>query len=240
MFDIGWSELLVIAVVMIVVVGPKDLPKMLRAFGKATGKLRATASEFRTHFDEALREAELDEVKKTIDGVKKYDPRKTVTDLFEPVRSAGDDLRSSLTNATPKPDETPAVSPIGAMDSPLDLSEMKDEEAKAAVAAAKPAVVAEPVVEAPAKKATKPKAVKTTEVIAEAPAPKATVKVAKSVAKAKPVAEKPAVEKTVTEKRVTEKPIAVKKAAPKKVATPAAKATAKPATKTTKKTGTDQ
>lgn len=223
MFDIGWSELLVIAVVMIVVVGPKDLPKMLRAFGKATGKLRATASEFRTHFDEALREAELDEVKKTIDGVKKYDPRKTVTDLFEPVRSAGDDLRSSLTNATPKPDQTPAVP----MDSPLDLSEMKDEEAKAAVVAAvKPAVVAEPVLEAPVKRATKPKVAKAAEVVAEAPAPKAAVKVAKVVAKAKPVTEKP----------LTEKPVAAKKATPKKAAT----STAKPATKTTKKTGTDQ
>ncbi len=41
MFDIGWSELLIIAIVMIVVVGPKDLPKMLRAFGKATAVQRS-------------------------------------------------------------------------------------------------------------------------------------------------------------------------------------------------------
>ncbi|WP_439272417.1 Sec-independent protein translocase protein TatB [Pseudochrobactrum sp. HB0163] len=131
MLDLGWSELLVIAVVMIVVVGPKDLPKMLRAFGRATAKLRATASEFRTHFDEALREAELDEVRKTIDDVKKYDPRKTVADIFEPVRSAGDDLRNSLNNATPKPDETPELAPAVPMDSPFDPAEMKDETAKA-------------------------------------------------------------------------------------------------------------
>jgi sec-independent protein translocase protein TatB len=166
MLDIGWSELLVIAVVMIVVVGPKDLPKMLRAFGKATAKLRATASEFRTHFDEAMREAELDEVKKTIDGVKQYDPRKTVTDIFEPVRTAGDDLRNSLNNASPKPDETPAVP----MDSPLDLSEMKEEEVKAAPVA-QPAAAA-PVAAEPVKKATKPRAKKAVTEPAEKPAVK--------------------------------------------------------------------
>lgn len=207
MLDIGWSELLVIAVVMIVVVGPKDLPKMLRAFGKATAKLRATASEFRTHFDEAMREAELDEVKKTIDGVKQYDPRKTVTDIFEPVRTAGDDLRNSLNNASPKPDETPAVP----MDSPLDLSEMKEEEVKAAPMA-QPAATA-PVAAEPVKKATKPRVKK---------------------AVTEPV-EKPAV-KPAPKKAVAAKTAEPAKAAPKKVATPRAK----PAAKTTKKTGTEQ
>lgn len=215
MLDIGWSELLVIAVVMIVVVGPKDLPKMLRAFGKATGKLRATANEFRTHFDEAMREAELDEVKKTIDGVKQYDPRKTVTDIFEPVRSAGDDLRASLNNASPKPEETPAV-PI---DSPLDLSEIKEEEAKAVVpaaqsVAAKPsAAVAEPAAE-PVKKAAKPRASKAAADTAAKPAAKKAPAKSDSAVKAAPA----------------------KQAAEKKAAAPRAKAAAK----TTKKTGTEQ
>lgn len=216
MLDIGWSELLVIAVVMIVVVGPKDLPKMLRAFGKATGKLRATANEFRTHFDEAMREAELDEVKKTIDGVKQYDPRKTVTDIFEPVRSAGDDLRASLNNASPKPEETPAVP----MDSPLDLSEIKEEEAKAAVPAAQPvaakpsAAVAEPAAAEPVKKAAKPRASKAAADTAAKPAAKKAPAKSDSAVKAAPV----------------------KQAAEKKAAAPRTKAAAK----TTKKTGTEQ
>jgi len=216
MLDIGWSELLVIAVVMIVVVGPKDLPKMLRAFGKATGKLRATANEFRTHFDEAMREAELDEVKKTIDGVKQYDPRKTVTDIFEPVRSAGDDLRASLNNASPKPEETPAVP----MDSPLDLSEIKEEEAKAAVPAAQPvaakpsAAVAEPAAAEPVKKAAKPRASKAAADTAAKPAAKKAPAKSDSAVKAAPV----------------------KQAAEKKAAVPRTKTAAK----TTKKTGTEQ
>ncbi|WOC17227.1 Sec-independent protein translocase protein TatB [Pseudochrobactrum sp. MP213Fo] len=214
MFDIGWSELLVIAVVMIVIVGPKDLPKMLRAFGKATAKLRSTASEFRTHFDEALREAELDDVKKTIDDVKKYNPRKTVTDLFEPVRSAGDDLRNSLSNATPKPDETPV-----AMDTPLDLSEMKEEEGKPAEAV-KPAAIApgKPAAPAPDSK-TAPASGKDS-----APAP------VKKTAKA-PAASKVAKPKVNAEKPDAVKKPAVKKAAPKTAET----ASAKPATKTTKR-----
>lgn len=216
MLDIGWSELLVIAVVMIVVVGPKDLPKMLRAFGKATGKLRATANEFRTHFDEAMREAELDEVKKTIDGVKQYDPRKTVTDIFEPVRSAGDDLRASLNNASPKPEETPAVP----MDSPLDLSEIKEEEAKAATPAAQPvaakpsAAVAEPAFAEPVKKAAKPRASKT----------------------AADTTAKPAAKKAPAKSYSAVKAAPVKQAAEKKAVAPRVKAAAK----TTKKTGTEQ
>ena len=58
MFDIGWSEVLVIATVAIVVVGPKDLPKMLRTFGKTMGTVRRTANDFKRQFDDALREAE--------------------------------------------------------------------------------------------------------------------------------------------------------------------------------------
>src|SRR5512134_795369 len=70
MFDIGWSELLVIAVVAIVVVGPRELPKLMRTFGYYAGKLRRAAAEFRRQFDDAMREAELDEVKKAIESVK--------------------------------------------------------------------------------------------------------------------------------------------------------------------------
>ncbi len=63
MFEIGWTEMLVIAVVMIVVVGPKDLPSMLRTFGKTTAKLRAMARDFQKQFNQALKEAELDDAR---------------------------------------------------------------------------------------------------------------------------------------------------------------------------------
>jgi len=70
MFDIGWSELLLIAVVAIIVVGPKDLPPMLRATGRMVSKLRRTAGEFQNQFNEALREAELDGVKDSINEIR--------------------------------------------------------------------------------------------------------------------------------------------------------------------------
>jgi sec-independent protein translocase protein TatB len=66
MFDIGWSELLVIGVVAVVVVGPKELPRLMRTFGHYTGKLRAMASDFQRQFEDAVRETEIDEVRKAM------------------------------------------------------------------------------------------------------------------------------------------------------------------------------
>lgn len=100
MFDIGWSEILVIAVVLIVVVGPKDLPKMLRAFGKATTKFRATAGEFRKQFDEALKEADLDDVRNIVNDAKSLDPRNDIRKVFDPVRTIGEEIRSTLKDAS--------------------------------------------------------------------------------------------------------------------------------------------
>jgi len=82
MFDIGWSELLIIAVVAIVVVGPKDLPRLMRTFGHYAGKLRRAAADFQRQFEDAMRETELEEVKKAIDSVRSTD---TVVDLKAPI-----------------------------------------------------------------------------------------------------------------------------------------------------------
>jgi sec-independent protein translocase protein TatB len=64
MFDIGWSELVVIGVVALIFIGPKELPSLLRNIGQVMTKLRRMASEFQGQFQEALREAELDELRK--------------------------------------------------------------------------------------------------------------------------------------------------------------------------------
>jgi sec-independent protein translocase protein TatB len=70
MFNIGWSELLVIAVVAITVVGPKELPRMLRAFGQYTARLRRMVSEFQPEFNDLMRQAELDDMRKVVASVK--------------------------------------------------------------------------------------------------------------------------------------------------------------------------
>jgi len=69
MFDIGWSELLVIAVVALIAIGPKELPGVLRMVGQWAGKARRMAAEFQGQFNEAMREAEMADIKKSFDDV---------------------------------------------------------------------------------------------------------------------------------------------------------------------------
>ena len=70
MFDIGWSELVVIAVVALIAIGPKELPGVLRMVGQWMGKARKMAAEFQGQFNEAMREAEMADLKKSFDEVK--------------------------------------------------------------------------------------------------------------------------------------------------------------------------
>src|ERR1700761_1679723 len=70
MFDIGWSEIAVIAVVALVAIGPKELPGVLRTVGQWMGKARKMAAEFQGQFQEAMREAEMADLKKSFDEVR--------------------------------------------------------------------------------------------------------------------------------------------------------------------------
>ncbi len=69
MFDIGWSELVVIGVVALIAIGPKELPGVLRMVGQWMGKARRMAGEFQSQFQEAMREAEVADMKKQFDDV---------------------------------------------------------------------------------------------------------------------------------------------------------------------------
>lgn len=109
MLDIGWTELVVIAIVLIIVVGPKDLPPMLRAFGRMTSKLRGMASDFRQQFDEALREADLEDVRKTISDAQSLNPANALREAMNPLRQIGDEIKSDLQKAA-SPDKPPVAS----------------------------------------------------------------------------------------------------------------------------------
>ncbi|WP_374449265.1 Sec-independent protein translocase protein TatB [Stella sp.] len=101
MFDIGWSELAVIAVVALVVIGPKDLPKVLRTVGQWVARARAVARDFQTSVDEMAREADLQDVKKHIDDLrntnvsalieKHVDPKGDLREAFEPPKELSHD-----------------------------------------------------------------------------------------------------------------------------------------------------
>jgi sec-independent protein translocase protein TatB len=69
MFDIGWSELVLVGVVALIVIGPKELPGVLRAVGQWSAKIRRMAAEFQGQFQEALREAEVADLKKQVDEI---------------------------------------------------------------------------------------------------------------------------------------------------------------------------
>jgi sec-independent protein translocase protein TatB len=117
MLDVGWTELVVIAIVLIIVVGPKDLPPMLRTFGKMMTKMRGMAGEFRQQFDEALKEADLDDVRKTLADAQKLNPAHSIREAMNPLRQMGNEIKADLQKATsvekpkevtPPSTETPA------------------------------------------------------------------------------------------------------------------------------------
>jgi sec-independent protein translocase protein TatB len=92
MFDIGWSELVVIAVVALIAIGPKELPGVLRMVGQWMGKARKMAAEFQGQFQEAMREAEMADLKKSFDEVKDVatglSPANVMTSLQKDVNDA--------------------------------------------------------------------------------------------------------------------------------------------------------
>lgn len=99
MLDISWTELFVVAVVAILVIGPRDLPRTLRSVGNFVGQARRMAGDFQRQFDQALREAELDEVKKSIDSVRKADPRNQIRDAVKDVAGVGKNLKKDIESA---------------------------------------------------------------------------------------------------------------------------------------------
>jgi sec-independent protein translocase protein TatB len=140
MFDIGWSELVVIAVVALIAIGPKELPGVLRMVGQWMGKARKMAAEFQGQFQEAMREAEMADLKKSFDEVKEAATGFTggnimsslQKDVSESLRI--DDLdKPAISSDTPAiSTDTPAISPDGVAISTTDTP--------AAVEAATPAL----------------------------------------------------------------------------------------------------
>ncbi len=219
MLDIGWSELLVIAVVLIVVVGPKDLPPMIRAFGKTMAGLRKMAGDFRTQFDEALKEADMDDVRQTISDVRNLNPTNSLRDAMNPLRQLGNDIKSDLQKAaTPAATSAPATSEPAAPLVSVPEPDMKlpDTPPVVPVEAFGPATSAPAVVTASEAAETKPKRSRAKKTPAAD-----TVAIADVAAPAAPVAAKP---KRVAAKKASASAETVaaapKKAAVKKPAAP--------------------
>jgi sec-independent protein translocase protein TatB len=170
MFGIDSSELLLIAIVALVVIGPKELPGLLRTWGKWMAQMRGMASEFRGHVDEMVRQSDLDEVKKQLTAssgldLQSLDPTKEIRSHIEQGMAEGEKAiaegKSVFDNPLAEPDsapqiaaETPAETPV---ETPAETAPVAPETPAVvtAEAAPMPAPVPpqEPVQEKPAKAA---------------------------------------------------------------------------------------
>ena len=119
MFDIGWGELVVIGIVALIAIGPKELPGVLRSVGQWVGKLKGMASDFQGQFQEAMREAEVADLKKQFDEASSAATNFT-SGFDNPLESAKNQIESSFketTSPASEPSATP-VEPVAAVDIP--------------------------------------------------------------------------------------------------------------------------
>lgn len=138
MLDIGWSELLVIGVVALIVVGPKDLPVLLRTIGKYVGMIKRQAGEFRAQFDEAIRESELDQLKHDMNKLK-AEAEGTLRETEQSVTSEFQTARASLDDATTGAASAAAAASTGASSPEVGTEHPTPPAAIAAQAAESPA-----------------------------------------------------------------------------------------------------
>jgi len=115
MFDIGWGELVVIGIVALIAIGPKELPGVLRTLGQSMAKIRRMASEFQGQFQEALREAEVADLKKQAEEM-----HSSVTDIanFDPMANAKKEMEAAFNIDAAKPAEPSPAATTGAPEAP--------------------------------------------------------------------------------------------------------------------------
>ena len=95
MLDMSWGEIMVIGGVALIVIGPKDLPKALRTLGQMTTKMRRLAGEFQSQFNDAMREAELDDVRKEVETLNRQVAASAST-AFNPIQTIRDELKGAV------------------------------------------------------------------------------------------------------------------------------------------------
>jgi sec-independent protein translocase protein TatB len=144
MFDIGWSELVVIGVVALIAIGPKELPGVLRSVGQWTGKIRRMAAEFQGQFQDAMREADMADVKKEVDQLTSSVSQYT---NFDPLAETKKQLQAGFEDKPVEPAVADPASPIDVP--PIDVPPPEALPATAtpavdAAASAEPAVASGP------------------------------------------------------------------------------------------------
>jgi sec-independent protein translocase protein TatB len=157
MFDIGWSEMMVIAILALIVIGPKDLPRVLKSVAYWVRKARSLAREFQSGVDEMIREADLDDAKKLLDGGN-LDVERLVEDTIDPKGSLKEEARDLEIAAHAPAPETSQGGAAPSSDEPA-LSKVPTGGAETAQSEAEPpkaTIIKHPVQVAPAHSLTPP------------------------------------------------------------------------------------
>ena len=156
--DIGGTELLVIAAVALIVVGPKDLPVLLRKLGQFVARIRGMANEFRASFDEMARQSELDELRREVQAMREGQYTAPMRDA---AAQAGDashvdqvfaDIDASLNSGAVKVSPYDAYQPADTLDAPapgVEIASKPKRKAPAKKAAVKPAAAKTEIVSKP-------------------------------------------------------------------------------------------
>ncbi len=110
LFDLGWSEILLIGIVALVFIGPKDLPKAMRLAGYWVRKARTLSREFQSSIDQMIREAELDDMRQQLKKASEFDLDREFHNTIDPTGSLSEGL---------EPPELPSFSPVEGLPSPL-------------------------------------------------------------------------------------------------------------------------
>jgi sec-independent protein translocase protein TatB len=150
-FDIGWPEMMVVAMVLIIVVGPKDLPRVIRTAGKWMAKARSLTSEFQNSMDDMVRQADLDEVRREVNSISKPDLGKEFESMVDPTISESD-YPGEMQDRPP----AEVVAPAAPAAAPPDAMDPAEVVAPAAPAAAPPDAMDPGDVAAPAAPAATP------------------------------------------------------------------------------------
>lgn len=93
MFDIGWTEMMVIALIALIVIGPKDLPGTLKTVSQWVRKARSLTREFQSGIDDMVREAELDDARKMLEETRRGNLEKTISNAIDPTGDVADEVR---------------------------------------------------------------------------------------------------------------------------------------------------
>jgi len=109
MFDFAWSELMVIGAVALVVIGPKDLPKALKTAGIVVRRARGMAREFQNSIEDMIREAELEDVRKTVQDAARFDLDKQIQKTIDPEGQLKQPLIPDLAESKPAAGEPPPL-----------------------------------------------------------------------------------------------------------------------------------